>query len=841
MSPLRFAKPRASRSFLFMMVKALFIFSALCLTLTLGAEAQSGPICGTAVSPLSGTAPLTVTTTGGCTDATGTITAETLDWGDGTQVPIPSSSFGAFTLTHTYTTAGTFNVVLSATDSNNAQGSSLPQQVVVSANQPPTCTLSVTPTSGTAPLNVSASGSCTDPENDITSEVITWGDNTSTNGTSGTHTYNTTNNYVVTLTATDSAGNKGSAVQTVKVTANQPPTCTLSVSPQSGPAPLPVTATGSCTDPENDIVSTSLNWSDGTVSNGTSGTHTFVASGTYVVTLTATDAVGNKGKATQTVVVGNGQNKPPTCNISATPTSGQVPLNATVSPNCTDPENDITSITVDFGDGFYATVGPTSPVSHTYTRKGSFTAVVTAIDVAKNVSNASSMTVATTDTPSLFVGGSGQLKQFNQSGQSLKTLNPNQSGSITGMAFDWLDALYTTDFSANTVSKFDGNGNFVNSYGSGYNCKPESIVFDKSGNAYVGETGCSHALLKFDAYGNLAAAYSVATEVEGSDWIDLASDQCTIYYTSQGKSVFRFNACTGQQQAPFASNLTTGLAVKILPDQSVLVADKADIIHFNSGGQNVQKYTASGETCLVSLALDPDGSSFWAVDYCTADVLHFDISSGNQIGKFNSGYPAQSTYGLGMRAAAPAITPAGPLLASSQSVTAGAGQSASFDLAFVPNSSAVNQNFAFSCANLPVGAACNFSPSSATVHAGGTTVHVTITTTAAQSARKGNPFGEGMLAAWTLLGGLFLAGERRFRRRSSRQLLGMAAVVLLLAALIACSASGKSGSSSGGNSLPSASSTTPASSYTVVLHATSTSSQNAGLTQSSTTITLAVQ
>jgi PKD repeat protein len=448
--------------------------------------------------------------------------------------------------------------------------------VVVNANQPPTCTLGVTPSSGAAPLNVTASGNCTDPENDITSEVITWGDGASANGTSGTHTYTSTGTFTVALTATDSVGNHGSAPQTVTVTVNQPPTCTLSVSPQSGPAPLPVTASGSCTDPENDILSTSLNWSDGTVSNGTSGTHTFVASGTYVVTLTATDSVGNTGKAKQTVVVGSGQNKPPSCNISATPTSGQIPLSVTISPNCTDPENDITSIMVDFGDSFYASVGPNSPISHIYARKGSFTAVVTATDVAKNVSNSSSQTIATTDTPTMFVGGSGQLKQFNQSGQSVKTLNPNQSGSITGLAFDWLDSLYATDFSADTISKFDGNGNFVNTFGSGYNCKPESIVFDNSGNAYVGETGCSHALLKFDAYGNLAAAYSVTTEVEGSDWIDLASDQCTIYYTSQGKSVFRFNACTGQQQPPFASSLTTGLAVKILPDRSVLVADKAD-------------------------------------------------------------------------------------------------------------------------------------------------------------------------------------------------------------------------------------------------------------------------
>jgi glycerol uptake facilitator-like aquaporin len=162
-------------------------------------------------------------------------------------------------------------------------------------------------------------------------------------------------------------------------------------------------------------------------------------------------------------------------------------------------------------------------------------------------------------------------------------------------------------------------------------------------------------------------------------------------------------------------------------------------------------------------------------------------------------------------------------------------------MAFVPNNSAVNQNFTFSCANLPVGAACNFSPPTATVHPSGTTVHVTITTTSVKSARTWNLFGQEMLAGWTLFGGLLFVGDRRFRRNSLRKLLGIILVALLLASLIACSASSKNGNQNGGDSLPTASSTTPASSYIVVLHATSTSSQNPGLTQSSTTVNLTVQ
>src|SRR5207237_7115537 len=104
-----------------------------------------------------------------------------------------------------------------------------------------------------------------------------------------------------------------------------------------------------------------------------------------------------------------------------------------------------------------------------------------------------------------------------------------------------------TDFTAANVTKFNGAGIIQGSFGSQYNCKPESIVFDDAGNVYVGQAGCSHALLKFDAYGNLMASYQPPVEDQGTDWIDLAADQCTIYYTSEGTSVLRYNVCNSQQ------------------------------------------------------------------------------------------------------------------------------------------------------------------------------------------------------------------------------------------------------------------------------------------------------
>ena len=194
--------------------------------------AQGNPLqCTLSVVPASGPAPLPVNATVTCTDSVAPVTSVTLDWGDGS-APVNTSQ-ASFALPHTYTAAGSYLATVTANDAL-ANATSVSQPVAVAANQPPTCTLSVAPNGGPAPLTVTATGSCTDPENDITTETIDWGDHTPpTSGASGTHTYTAKGNYTVKLTATDSSNLTGSASQSVTVSRNQVPTCTLTVAPTS--------------------------------------------------------------------------------------------------------------------------------------------------------------------------------------------------------------------------------------------------------------------------------------------------------------------------------------------------------------------------------------------------------------------------------------------------------------------------------------------------------------------------------------------------------------------------------------------------------------------------------
>ncbi|HEV2114703.1 MAG TPA: PKD domain-containing protein [Terriglobales bacterium] len=608
------------------------------------------------------------------------------------------------------------------------------------------------------------------------------------------------------------------------------PTCTLNVSPASGIAPLSVTASGLCTSPDNSITQVFINWGDGTpitfVDPGFTVSHPFSSSGTFTVVLTAFDASG-QGSASQTVHV----SPPLQCSPQASPSSGKAPLAVTVTANCTDPRG-TSNVVVQLGDGYYQG-GPT--VTHTYVSGGNFKALVTAKDTSGN-GYVGSVSVNVTATPSLFVGiNNGQVKQFGKDGSPMSTLNTNLGGSTTGMGFDAFSNLFVTDFTANAVSKFPGLGPAAG-FGSGYNCKPESIVFDSAGNAYVGETGCSHAIVKLDPYGTITAVYQPVVEQQGTDWIDLSSDQCTLYYTSQGPSVLRFNVCDRKQMAPLTSQLTEALALRILPDGGVVVANLKNVKRLDGSGKTLQTYDAPGEDCWSSLALDSDGTSFWATDYCTSDVVRFDISSGAMVSKFNAGVPANSVFGV-QTFAPPQTTAAGALVASPATASVTPGQAASYSLTFNPVGAAVGQDFSFSCGNLPAGASCTFSPATATAQASGVITTVTVNTGTGAAALLRDRTHQVLwfailLPAFPLL--LVLGRGRGW------QLVLIFLALLLCVALVSCSGGGGASSQ---NSPPLINSTpptpgngaTPSGTYTVLVHAIS------GSQQSSTTIQLSVQ
>ncbi len=192
------------------------------------------------------------------------------------------------------------------------QGGSVPSA------QAPTAALTLTPTSGTAPLDVvaDASGS-TDPQGQNLTYTFDFGDGTTTNpqtSPTATHTYTTAGTYTAKVTATNTANLSDTTTRDITVSPGSPsptaPAAALSLTPSSGTAPLNVVADASgSTDPQGQYLTYTFDFGDGTTTSpqtSPTATHTYTTAGTYTVRVTATNTANLSDTTTQTVTVGSG-------------------------------------------------------------------------------------------------------------------------------------------------------------------------------------------------------------------------------------------------------------------------------------------------------------------------------------------------------------------------------------------------------------------------------------------------------------------------------------------------------------------------------------------------------
>lgn len=315
--------------------------------------------------------------------ATGTFTSTTPSW-RAAFLNSPGSPGSNFSYTTPVIPDGTYTVYVRPTDNHNQVGelrTSTGVTVTHPANNAPVAKATVSCTQNVCSFDGRGS-----TDENVPALTYSWSYGTTSTGVSmGTgsgpvpvKTFTAAGTFTVTLTVKDEWGATGTTTLSVPV-----------AEPSGNLAPVPTlasncialacgTSSAGTVDPNpGDTISYTWSWGDGSLaSTGASASHTYAATGTYVITLTATDGWGRAASTTKTVVLAEPVgNRAPTVVFSPTCTGLTCAMNST---GTVDPDGDAITYSWSWGDG--TAVSTAAAPSHTYAIAGTYTISLTVRD-----------------------------------------------------------------------------------------------------------------------------------------------------------------------------------------------------------------------------------------------------------------------------------------------------------------------------------------------------------------------------------------------------------------------------------------------------------------------------
>jgi len=324
------------------------------------ASASSAPVASFTFAPTSPTAGQTVNFTD---TSTNTPTSWSWTFGDGATSTVQNP-------THAFTTAGTYTVTLSST---NATGSNQTSQSVTVA--------AAGPTSGSSSFIFSTLGQQVSFTDTSAQGPMTWswtfGDGSTSTAPNPTHTYAAAGTYTVSLTVTYPSGAGSPASQSVTVT-SAPLTAPLAAFTFNAASSVAGQVLPFADQSTNKPTAWAWKFGDGGTSTSQNPTHTYTSAGTYVVTLTASNANGSNS-AIEPIMVAASAGTVPTASFNmspATPTIGQIVAFTDASTGSP------MSWSWSFGDGSNDGVSSSQNPTHVFTVAGTYTVSLTATNTS---------------------------------------------------------------------------------------------------------------------------------------------------------------------------------------------------------------------------------------------------------------------------------------------------------------------------------------------------------------------------------------------------------------------------------------------------------------------------
>ncbi|WP_094226822.1 S-layer protein domain-containing protein [Methanolobus psychrotolerans] len=460
----------------------LIAFSLILLCSTIGSAANV--TAEFSADKFTGNVPLTVT----FSDMSVNATAWFWTFGDGNTSVVQNPVY-------TYVSAGTYDVNLTATNGNETDTETKLTYITVSpASLLPVAAFSGTPVSGTFPLTVNFT--------DVSTDATTWswdfGDGNTSAIQSPVYTYVSAGTYDVSLIATNANGTDTetkSGYITVIAPASLLPVAAFSGTPVSGTNPLTV----NFTDASTDATAWSWDFGDGNTSAIQSPSHTYVSTGTYDVSLVATNANGTDPETKLSyITVSAPVSTPPVASFTTNATGNEGPVPLIVQFNDTS-TNSPTSWSWTFGDGGTST--SQNPV-HTYNSIGTYNVTLTA-------TNADG---ADTESKTIIV----YSKTF-YTGDRIWDENANQSTakyiwdakSFSGFFYDLESGFSSENMTISNIDRSLASGDIV------YQTKPVETDFEHS------DWG------KYQVIGFMAekyfAAYTSSTNINNVDRVSMMS------------------------------------------------------------------------------------------------------------------------------------------------------------------------------------------------------------------------------------------------------------------------------------------------------------------------------